>query len=325
MVAEAASRSGLVSLLRRGAATNVVFALHRVLPDRGEMRGYDRNLSLRASSFDRFLDFLSHDFQIVSLDDFISQWRSGTAEGLASITFDDGWIDNYQYAFPLLVKRGIPATIFLPTSLIGTNQRLPEERIVDLWDGAHSSGSINELTEELRRIAPFNGQGIEALRTSFKRIPLDTRLEFLERQERRLGLSYPTRSFMTWDEVREMQRGGITFGSHTSRHASLPRESDEIVKSELESSRQELLRETGSLPQYFAYPNGLFDERVARLCEGMGFTAAFTTHNTFASRSQSAFTMPRVAIDDTVIEGPSKNFSPARASLYLAMAARASS
>ncbi len=324
LLAEAARRSGFVSFLRRNAPTNVVFALHRVLPDRGATRGYDRNLSLRVSSFERFLDFLSPDFEIVSLADFVSRWKSETGKGLATITFDDGWIDNYQYAFPLLTQRRIPATIFLPTSLIGTNQRLPEERIVDLWECANARGAIHEFTEKLQRIVPSQGQNLETLRTSFKNIPLDARLEFLEQQEKQLGLTYPTRSFVTWDEVREMQRGGISFGSHTSRHASLPRENDEVVKNELENSRQQILRETGNLPEFFAYPNGLYDERVARLCEQIGFKAAFTTRNTFVPPSQSAFTIPRVAIDDTVIEDPAENFSPARADLYLARAARAS-
>lgn len=132
MLAMAANRSGLLALLKRGAATNVVFALHRVLPNADTGNVYDRNVSVNVEAFEAFLVFLSANFQIVALEDFLAEWRKGSAKGLATLTFDDGWIDNYQYAYPLLAKLRIPATIFLPTALIGTNQRLPEERIVDL-------------------------------------------------------------------------------------------------------------------------------------------------------------------------------------------------
>ena len=323
-LATAANRSGLLALLRRGAPTNVVFALHRVLPGQGSGRGYDQNLSIRTASFAAFLEFLASRFQVVSLDDFVTRAASGSANRMASITFDDGWIDNYQYAFPLLMKHRLPATIFLPTSLIGTNQRLPEERIVDIWDSAKSQDAIPELSAELHRAVGFEAHTLLQVRAAFKQVPLDTRLELLERLERRFDVSRDSRAFMTWDEVREMQRGGIVFGSHTSRHASLPQESDDVVERELYDSRQDLLRETGSLPAYFAYPNGRYDERVAKICERVGFKAAFTTQNTFVSNPKDVFTIPRVAIDDTVIGGPSADFSAARANLYLALAARAS-
>ncbi len=325
-VAKAAERSGLLALLRRGAATNVVFALHRVLPEHTAGRSYDRNLSILVASFEAFLDFISKNYEVVALDQFVSRLRDGSAKGLASLTFDDGWIDNYQYAYPVLSKRRIPATIFLPTALIGTKQRLPEERIVDLWDCATDRGSVGELSEELLRIAGFEAQTLLQLRNAFKQIPLETKLEFLDREEQRFGIARDARSFITWDEVREMQRGGIDFGSHTSRHASLPQESDEVVERELEASRQDLLRETGSLPTYFAYPNGRCDQRVAQICERVGFKAAFTTQNTFVYDPRRMFTIPRVAIDDTVVGGGRSDlFSSARANLYLTLAARASS
>lgn len=163
------------------------------------------------------------------------------------------------------------------------------------------------------------------MRATFKNLSLAKKLEFLEGEERRLGIPAKTRTFITWDEVREMQRGGIVFGSHTSGHASLPQETDEEVERELAKSRQDLLRETGKLPGYFAYPNGRYDERVMGICQRVGFDAAFTTRNSFVSDARQAFAIPRVAIDDTVIGGPSAAFSADRANLYLTLAARSAS
>lgn len=324
LIAAVADRTGMLALLNRGAASNVVFALHRVLPSAEIGTVYNPYVALRTESFEAFLELISQRYQVVSLEVFLSEWRAGKARSLATITFDDGWIDNYQCAFPLLRKYRLPGTIFLPTALIGTNQRLPEERIVDLWKAAAAQNLENELAASICKQAGIEAQTLDAIRSCFKSLPLELKLESIAHEERRLGVSAGSRSFINWDEVREMQREGITFGSHTHRHAVLTEESDETILRELESSRQDLLRETGTSAVYLAYPNGRYDERVSRLCEQAGFDAAFTTQNSFLSDDVGSFTIPRVALDDTVISGPSNQFSSARANLYLTMAARAS-
>jgi peptidoglycan/xylan/chitin deacetylase (PgdA/CDA1 family) len=324
LIAAVADRTGMLALLNRGAASNVVFALHRVLPSSEIGRVYNPYVALSAESFEAFLELIKERFQVVSLELFLSEWRAGKARSLATITFDDGWIDNYQYAFPVLRKYRLPGTIFLPTALIGTNQRLPEERIVDLWKAAAAQNLENGLAASICKRAGIDAQTLDEIRVAFKKLPLELKLEIITNEENRLGISPGSRSFINWNEVREMQREGITFGSHTRRHAVLTEESDETVLRELESSRQDLLRETGVPAFYLAYPNGRYDDRVTRLCERAGFDAAFTTQNAFVSDHAVSFTIPRVALDDTVISGPSNQFSSARANLYLTMAARAS-
>jgi peptidoglycan/xylan/chitin deacetylase (PgdA/CDA1 family) len=319
-----ADRTGMLALMRRGAARNAVFALHRVLPEAEIEQVYNPYVALRADCFEAFLEFISHRFRVLPLEAFLMEWRNGGADSLATITFDDGWIDNYQHAFPLLKKYRLPATIFLPTALIGTNQRLPEERIVDLWNTAASLNSEKDLAESIRKRAETGGQSLHDIRVAFKKLPLELKLDILAHEEQRLGVVQNSRSFINWDEVREMRDAGITFGSHTRRHAVLVEETNEIILSELESSRQDLLRETGTASPYLAYPNGRYDERVARICEQAGFDAAFTTQNTFVSDPVERFTIPRVAVDDTVVSGPTHQFNAARTNLYLTMAARAS-
>ena len=80
-------------------------------------------------TFDRQIQFLKKKFEVVHLEELLSNVLSGRQIGRhCAITFDDGWLDNYTQAFPILTKYQIPATIFLSTGLIGTNRLFwPEE------------------------------------------------------------------------------------------------------------------------------------------------------------------------------------------------------
>ncbi len=77
--------------------------------------------------FRRQINFLKRRYQIVSLKDIIAAQKAGLAqkERLAAITFDDGYFDNYRYAYPILEESGCTATFFLTVSYIGT-ENLPQ-------------------------------------------------------------------------------------------------------------------------------------------------------------------------------------------------------
>jgi peptidoglycan/xylan/chitin deacetylase (PgdA/CDA1 family) len=92
---------------------------------------------IHAVSAQRFADQLAwlddHGYQVVRLGEWIDPARrqSLTGQGLIAISFDDGYQDNYERAFPLLQARNYPATIFLVSMAIGKTSFWREGTLAD--------------------------------------------------------------------------------------------------------------------------------------------------------------------------------------------------
>jgi peptidoglycan/xylan/chitin deacetylase (PgdA/CDA1 family) len=100
-------------LYRTRAARNVVLCYHSVHP----------TLDFRSctpAAFDQHLEWLKSNCTILPLEELVAdRARPATARPRVAITFDDGYIDNYAYAFPALQKHAVPATFFLTVGFVG--------------------------------------------------------------------------------------------------------------------------------------------------------------------------------------------------------------
>ena len=79
---------------------------------------------------------------------------------------------------------------------------------------------------------------------------------------------------MSWDQIQEMSRSGIEFGSHTHRHPDLTRVSENRVRHELSLSKKILEDKLGSEIRFVAYPFGRFNSRIVDLSRDTGFHGA---------------------------------------------------
>jgi peptidoglycan/xylan/chitin deacetylase (PgdA/CDA1 family) len=171
--------------------------------------------------FRRQMAFLKREgYEFYTASEMVEHLRAHGAfppRGLA-VTFDDGWKDNYENAFPVMLELGIRATVFLIPSCVG-------------------QVSAKALSE---------------------------------------GES--ARAHLSREEVEEMSRHGVEFGSHTVNHRLLHQTSDEETRYELDESRRQIEGLLGKPCKVFAYPGGHFNETARRLAAEAGYDAAFTTH-----------------------------------------------
>ena len=95
-------------------------------------------------NFERHMAYLkTHGFQVISFNDFVSRINAGGPIPKKSvvITFDDGYEDNYQYAFKILKKYGFPAIVFLPSDFVNTRGYMTWEQIKEMRESGITIGS----------------------------------------------------------------------------------------------------------------------------------------------------------------------------------------
>jgi peptidoglycan/xylan/chitin deacetylase (PgdA/CDA1 family) len=112
-------------------------------------------------------------------------------------------------------------------------------------------------------------------------------------------VSGPDISFLTWPELRVLERRGVEIGSHTVTHADLPALSEVAALDELRSSRLALERHLGHPVQWLAYPYGAFDARTVELARRAGYVLAVTTRPGRDEDSRTPLELDRYEILDT--------------------------
>jgi peptidoglycan/xylan/chitin deacetylase (PgdA/CDA1 family) len=104
--------------------------------------------------------------------------------------------------------------------------------------------------------------------------------------------------YMTWDQIKEMKKYGINFGSHTLTHPDLTKINSETLDNQLRWSKNKLDSELNSTITDFCYPSGKYNnDTIAKLKE-LGYKTAVTTETGMASQESDLFKLPRKRIQD---------------------------
>lgn len=272
----------------------VVLMYHRVLArEEVSLESVQPGMYVLDSVFAQHMSFLKKNFTILSLQQLLNLWQSGTWNARARycvITFDDGWLDNYRHAFPVLKKCGIPATIFLPTDYVGSDRWFWPDQLGLLFKILAGRKVTTEALKEMgvvfaEYLDDNDHQFVEALQRGehvadqvieqCKHLPIERIHELVAALAARLEVSLPReRVIVNWDEVREMSQWGISFGSHSCSHRILTTLTSQEVSVELARSKQVLLEQGVNYVPVFCYPNGNSDENIERQVRTCGYEAA---------------------------------------------------
>jgi peptidoglycan/xylan/chitin deacetylase (PgdA/CDA1 family) len=212
--------------------------------------------------------------------------RERTPRCRVLITFDDGYLDNYQVAFPILRSHGVQGVFFLATSMVGSCSVPWWDHIAFLMKTARKRRFSLHYPADLAVDLVEDGmtKSLRSVLSLFKRPGNGDAERFIrELKEEAQGDDLPgtLRRFLNWDEAREMIAGGMAIGSHTHSHTVLSQLGPEQQREELSRSRAQLRERLGSEIDALAYPVGgasSFSEQTQQLAKEAGYLAAFSFH-----------------------------------------------
>lgn len=307
-----------------------IIAYHRVVADIAQAeKDAIYGLVVSSATFRRHCELLRKSFDVVSLETaahFLDEKRK-VSRPLAVITFDDGYLDFYEEAFPILNEFGLPATVFLPTEFIGQAKPLAHDRIfwlvkqasekrVSMANALIEAGIAKELAG---KFAVEND--VLKLTESLVYLPNEQREKVILQMERELGEGFedypPEYRLLDWEMIREMARKGISFGSHTANHVIMTLEDDSVTKTELAASKKELETRLGGKAVLFAYPNGEYNPAIRNLAAEAGYKIAVTTEKRINRPNADLLALGRISLCEESTRGLKGDYSPAVAGLRL--------
>jgi peptidoglycan/xylan/chitin deacetylase (PgdA/CDA1 family) len=328
-IASAAYVSGADRMLAALAGRSrepLVLGYHRVVADfPAEAACCFPSMLVSRGMLERHLDWIAMRFHVVRLDELRTRAECGRERRpLAAITFDDGYRDVYEHAFPLLMRKGLPATVFVTTSHVGTPAVHPHDKLYLLL--ARAALRWRSFSDELLRVLRSLGLPLApttltaaarsagaALRTLLTMLPQRDVHRVIEALEAQQGLSGPTpigfRS-MTWDMLRDLSRCGIAIGSHTKTHTLLTNEDRARAADEISDSARALGDGLQQPPTAFSYPDGRFDAAVVGMVARAGYRVAVTTCR-HRDATHPWLTVPRLMLWERSSIDTRGRFSPA--------------
>lgn len=294
ILATAYHLSGAYRTLHKGKV--LILMYHRVLSQKELSQQYVQpGMYVHVNVFEKQMQFLKNNFQIIAFTDFLNLCAEGGVkqdERYCVITFDDGWLDNYLYAYPILKKNKISATIFLPTAYVGTNRWFWSDEVgFLLWccfindAPVARRGKVKDLMDQYLGADYFSAEAmqekrvyIDAVIEALKVLPQRDLANFIEDFSSLMGLQLPNeRLFLNWDEVRTMSQDNFTFGAHSVTHAILTRLSHDDIRVEVEEPLGVLQSQKINYTPVFCYPNGSYTEEIAQAVKTAGYSAAVST------------------------------------------------
>lgn len=301
--------ASLSFLIRRVNHSFSIFCYHKILNNN---KFSETNYSLKI--FEKQMQFLAENFIPMSLEDITEMLcvEKNIPENVIAVTFDDGYKDNYLYAFPILRKFNIPATIFLITGFI-ENSYLPWWDIISY---AIDTTMVNEL--KLKMINKGKSYQLTNIDNKIKfKNNLNHLLLYYNESEKlsmirdlldMLGIEntelQQCAESLSWEEIIFMSNNGIRFGAHTVNHPILSQIPLVQAKHEIIKSKELIEKKLGTTVKSFAYPNGKekdFNSNTKKILHDAGFSCAVTTLHGFNNQISDFFELRRLQAFDTFI------------------------
>lgn len=287
---------------------------------------YPQIKGLDVALFREQIEYLKSNFQIVTMEEVIAAC-SGEAElpeKAMLLTFDDGYIDNYMFAFPILEEFGIQGSFFIPGKTFASHQLLDVNKIHYILAVADIRNLVTDLKREMEY---YRGQEYDYPPTEelFQRYGVANRFDGGETifVKRMLQTALPERLrnlissklftkyvgvteeqlayelYMTEEQIRTMKRHGMFIGVHGYDHYWLGNLTPEQMREDISLALDTLDEFIDRRCWVMNYPYGNYSQEVVRYIKSQGARVGLTTEvRTAQIGKDEALLLPRFDCND---------------------------
>lgn len=284
----------------------LVLVYHRVT---AKVNADQSNIKISEEVFIRQLDLLAKKYPIIALSEALRQSKTGEIRPGCQVvlTFDDGYRDNYDIAFPVLKRKSLPATFFISTDYIGSHDPLWEVEVLN--DICRSPGIGRVLIDDITvRKNYFESRLSFALRVfeemkgtggkTIKEVIGDLR----SRANKDMGLyDYSKDLCINWEQVSDMSESGMEIGSHGASHRSLSRIPFNEALEDIKRSKEAIEKSTGKVCNSLAFPFGSrkdYNQALVDHSKLLGFKSCALNIHGYNNLKPDMYSVKRIIMDE---------------------------
>lgn len=236
-----------------------VFMYHHVSPRKDDM------ITVTPQTFEAQLQHIRHSGYKTVTPDELAAYVSGSGQipdKSLILSFDDGYLDNYVYAYPLLKQYGLKAVIFLVTGWVDA--------------ATASSASSGEIINDYKENPPSHGES-----------------------KKLIGEGQMHRVIMNWDMVKEAHSSGLVdFQSHTVTHKNCDGAVTSELMSELKGSKETLEKRLDRPCEHLCWPKGRFSLGAVEAAKNVGYKTLYTTQLGVVKQGDDLLALKRIPVKE---------------------------
>ena len=268
--------AGVTAVARRLRRNGIVLCYHNVIPEADAGLWSSLGLHMPVATFARQMRWLAAAYDVIPLEHVVDRLASGKSlRGTAAVTFDDAYAGVFEHAVPLLHDLGLPATVFVVAQ--------PPGEDADFWWDHPAVLRAQSPTQHWYWLNAMRGDGTAIVGS------------LAQGNGAPLVRPPPACRPAPWPTIADALRRDIRIGVHSTTHRSLPTLDEIDLHREVIDSRDVIAHRTGIMPEFFAYPYGLWSDGVRSVVRSAGYRAAFTLEHRH-SNGTDPWTIPRLNV-----------------------------
>lgn len=286
-----------------------------------KIKGMDKSL------FRQQIEFMKNNFNVVTMEQVIDAVEGGKSklpERALLLTFDDGYIDNYTFALPVLEEYRVQGSFFIPGKTFATHQLLDVNKIHYIL----ASADMDELVKDVKKEMDYYrgreydypttdelfdeyavANRFDVKETIFVKRMLQTVLPEKLRNiissklfKKYVGVSEEQLAYelyMTEEQIRTMKRHGMFIGLHGYDHYWLGNLEPEQMKKDISKAMEVLDEFIDNKHWVMNYPNGSYNQNVLEYIKAKGACIGLTTEVRVADlEMDNPYKIPRLDCND---------------------------